>query len=209
MKTLLTSLILTLALSVNAYAFQIADGQYQSNTKYNNVRLSDYQDDFNSVTAKTNSGVELGAIIAVPSYAISKYTPENGWLPCDGEASMDGTELCTQNSAMCGKTPDLNGKGLFLQGTNEASKTVEAGIPNIKGRFYHDINATYYLDGPFSWTRTGKVNLANSENHSSGYVTFDPSRVSSVYRDTHEDGTKFDTVQPPAYTVRYFIKVNE
>ena len=54
MKTLLTSLILTLALSVNAYAYQIADAQYDGG--YNGLDLNTAETLFNNLSPKGGRG---------------------------------------------------------------------------------------------------------------------------------------------------------
>ena len=213
MKLKLSFLVLTLALlSVNAYAFQISDSQYTG--EYNGVSLAATETAFNSVSARGNSGVELGAIIAVPSHAIGKYTLENGWLPCNGVAEMAGTELCTQNPTMCGKTPDLTKR--FLEGTGGNSQMVEAGLPNIKARaesanlghmdyqFWGDpvrYSGAFYADN--MWGQNGTTDCCGHMGSWPRNLVLDASRSSAVYRN---DVT---TVQPASYTVHYFIRVNE
>ena len=220
MKTLLTSFILTLALlSVNAYAAQIrqiADGQYSG--EYNGVKLNNVQAAFNSVTAKSNTGVELGAIIAVPSHAIGKYTKQNGWLPCDGVADTTGTELCKQNPGMCGKTPNLNGGKKILQGTDGESQMVDAGLPNIRGSLESPKgdkesllgpeHAALITSGALSVTYGGR-GMPATDSVGSGYpypqsaINLNANDSSPIYRDD------ITTVQPETYTVRYYIRVNE
>ena len=229
---ILSILALTLALlNGNAYAAQIrqiADGQYSG--EYNGVKLNNVQAAFNSITAKSNTGVELGAIIAVPSHAIGKYTKQNGWLPCDGVADTTGTELCKQNPGMCGKTPDLNNGKRFLQGTAGASDMVNAGLPNIKGNmlFWGWVNGKGLMgtggaageedDEPtpsFAEGSGATTSYRSTVSHiytagpspTGGLVhrimTFNAGNYSGIYQN------EVDTVQPSAYTVHYFIRVNE
>ena len=80
-----------------------------------------------------------------------------------------------------------------------AGKQIEAGLPNIVGTFYQDINCRFNNSGSFTYVFGSSINLANGDNYSSGYVEFDASRSNSIYGAS-------DTVQPPAVTVRYFIK---
>jgi len=199
---ILSFLVLTLALlNGNAFSFQIADGQYQS-TKYNNVRLSDYQTAFNGIRSRgAGGGAPVGTIVAVPSYAVAKFLEEDptAWLPCDGVTSTAGTALATIMTV----TPPLNGEGRFLQGTNGTSSTVAAGLPNITGKMggesglhgYAATSALYAIgggDGGFWGAGSGATTFG-----------FDASRSSPVYRND------IDTVQPKAYTVRYYIRCNE
>ena len=107
-----------------------------------------------------------------------------GWHLCDG---TDGT-------------PNLIGQ--FLQGSNMPGSFIDAALPNIKG------------SAPaFSWSDGGSGALwaVNSESphratlDGSGArylsILFDASKSNLIYKDD------CNTVQPPAYTVYYIIKI--
>lgn len=88
--------------------------------------------------------------------------------------------------------------GLCLQGATGSQvpgETVEAGLPNITGKFPDWIGASGY-QGVFYNTSTSSHTTANSplSNPSSQATGFDASRSNSIYG-------KSNTVQPPAYLV--------
>lgn len=103
--------------------------------------------------------------------------------------------------------PNLNGR--VLQGAETAGEYKEAGLPNItgsigysrmgvygtatcKGAFLSYIN--HLPDGssyPFMWSQS-----PNNEAETGG--AFDASKSNAIYGNS-------TTVQPPAYTVRYYI----
>ncbi len=96
----------------------------------------------------------------------------------------------------------------FLQGNDIGNTVVEAGLPNITGTFI----AGYTILGPdngrddgmprtgaFYGKNTGTRNYAIA-NYNGGTLYFDASRCSLVYRND------ITTVQPPAVTVRYYIR---
>lgn len=99
--------------------------------------------------------------------------------------------------------PDLTGR--FLQGSKAAGNVVEAGLPAITGSF-----ATYSYVQQNSSPSNGAIS-ANYVNDSSPQfynakgltffntkVIFDASKSNSIY-------SASTTVQPPAYTVKYYI----
>lgn len=105
-----------------------------------------------------------------------------GWHLCDG---TDGT-------------PNLL-DGRFLEGSDSPGTYIDAGLPNIKGIFYGaDIGA---VSGAF-------INMGNSSiiwQCGSSFIyrpliDFDASRSNAIYGNS-------STVQPPAFTVYYIIKI--
>ena len=74
---------------------------------------------------------------------------------------------------------------------------IEAGLPNITGKFPDWIGANGY-QGVFYNTSTSSHTTANSplSNPSSQATGFDASKANSIYKDD------CDTVQPPAIKVR-------
>ncbi len=102
--------------------------------------------------------------------------------------------------------PDLRNR--YLQGNDIGGTIIEAGLPNIKGSFIAGYtisgndngvsdgvprNGAFY--GRFSHTRNYAI-----YNDVGGTLYFDASRCSPVYRND------ITTVQPPAVTVRYYIR---
>lgn len=135
------------------------------------------------------SGVPVGTVIA---WASSKNPNDGTWLECNGQSCAAYSEL----SAVLGKTTVPDYRGRFLEGSTTPGTVLEAGLPNItgwigagwmtgKGVFAADVFSGHSGDG-HGYPPTDSC-------------TFDASRCSFIYG-------KSDTVQPPAVTVRYFIK---
>ena len=109
-----------------------------------------------------------------------------GWYLCDGSNG----------------TPDLRNR--FLEGTTTKANTfIEAGLPNITGKHYTDnTSAEYYYSpsGAYTYIPGKNLTLEGSKSYTSGWLLFDASLSSYVYGNSN-------TVQPPAYTVYYIIKI--
>lgn len=152
------------------------------------------------------------SVYAVPIGTILSYsaiTPPVGFLVCDGsEVSRStyadlfkiigdtyGTAIDTSKF----KLPDLRDR--FVQGANgNLGASKDAGLPNITGTFYHDTNAKVGLSGAFtSYESTGRQNLMNDSPTNSGLITFDASKLNSIYGNSN-------TVQPPSICLTYIIK---
>ena len=88
--------------------------------------------------------------------------------------------------------PNLNGR--VLQGAETAGEYKEAGLPNITGESY--LGEWGIPAGAFYTQGTLKTAFLNEE--AAGRLCFDASRSNAIYG-------KSTTVQPPAYTVRYYI----
>lgn len=111
------------------------------------------------------------------------------------------------------KIPNL--KGRVLQGADTViGELIEAGLPNITGRFRHTTTGGEgsEVDGAFSNFTVSGVEANVGGNHTGNGVKFDASKG-----ETKTDGTlkteyephvygNSDTVQPPAFTVRWIIK---
>ena len=88
-----------------------------------------------------------------------------------------------------------------VKGDQVAGKTVEAGLPNIKGTFkaltHHAYDQDMALSGIFANNgSTSGHNIGNGGTWSyMNIISADASRSSSIYKDD------CDTVQPPAYLV--------
>ena len=156
-------------------------------------------------------GVPIGTIIAWPfNTAPTEY---GTWLLCDGSAYSATTYPKLYALSKSATLPDLRDR--FLQGSATAGKFVEAGLPNITGsistsepsvdhQFFSEnikcetfegafcnLSGTYSVrafSGPDGWGC-----LAPKD------VSFDASRSNAIYGAS-------TTVQPPAMTVRYYIK---
>ena len=206
MKLKLSFLALTLTLlSVNAYAlpaFKVADGQYSG--EYNGVDLNTAQTVFNNLSPKgAGGGAPVGTIVAVPSHAEAKFIEEDpdAWVLCDGREVPSGTALRSYMT----HTPNLNGEKRFLQGTTGTSGTIAAGLPNITGThngallMWGNPRATGAFTGSNYFSGWGHGNVMIYRGH----LVFNAHNANSIYNDD------VHTVQPEAYTVRYYIRCNE
>lgn len=139
----------------------------------------------------------VGVVIAWPS---SKAFPED-FLECNGQ-SVSAVEYPVLASIM-GNTPDM--RNVFLQGSETPGRMVAAGLPNLQGYLYafEGIESSeVQLDGNLFSEGIG----AHSSDTSIGTsderckrIEFNASNANSVYGAS-------DTVQPPAYTVKWIIK---
>ena len=113
-----------------------------------------------------------------------------GWYLCDGSNG----------------TPNLTGR--FLEGTTtKANIFVEAGLPNITGTYNTNGIWSGFLNGEnatqaFSIQKTSSTPWGGYDGDYGyvGILSFSAERCSSIYGNSN-------TVQPPAYTVYYIIKV--
>lgn len=143
---------------------------------------------------ETSSGVPIGTIIAWPGKEAPKKS--GTWLLCNGQSCAAYPELV----AIVGNTvPNLNGR--FLEGTTGNPGTFkDAGLPNITGSFVQGNYGNDFTSGAFY--QTGEMGGPCAHKGDWRYLGFfDASRSSAVYG-------KSSTVQPAAYTVRYYIKAD-
>lgn len=97
--------------------------------------------------------------------------------------------------------PDLRGR--FLQGNDIGGTIIEPALPNITGQYFDDgfDRGPSLSSGSFYPVWTGMQRCSHSGVAYGGYIlNFDASRSSSIYRNS------CTTVQPPAVTVRYYIR---
>lgn len=90
----------------------------------------------------------------------------------------------------------------YISSIKDASSigtTLPAAIPNIEGSLGNVSSPTN--SGPFKYTRGTDYGYYNPDGYN-GHVTFDASRVSSVYKDDIGD-----TVQPPSVCLALYIQV--
>lgn len=97
--------------------------------------------------------------------------------------------------------PNLNGR--VLQGGSTAGEYKEAGLPNITGALSGALYPTQNNGMVVVGQRTADVNnnwrgYDNPNDVVPAIAYFDASRCSYIYGNS-------TTVQPPAYTVRYYI----
>lgn len=152
-------------------------------------------------TEKEFSGVPIGTVIA---WAGSKAPTTNGtWLECNGQSCAGYAELVST----LGKSTVPDYRNRFLEGSGAAGTVLEAGLPNITGTFGQDDYVGYpgYSSKKFSGAFYSKGYISGGLSKDGGvfnglYLTnIDASRCSSIYGNS-------TTVQPPAVTVKYFIK---
>lgn len=147
----------------------------------------------------------LGEIVAL----ISTPPDYEHLLECNGQtiSAEDYPELVDLLGSNI--VPNLNGR--VLQGSSTPNTFIDAGLPNITG--YDCMGwAQVHLgvinnSGDCSGAFTGEIQIrdgaygafASIENARVGRgISFDASRSNAIYG-------KSDTVQPPAYTVKYYI----
>lgn len=134
----------------------------------------------------------------------------NGYLLCNGAAvsrttyaklfEAIGTTYGEGDGSSTFNLPNLTDR--FIQGSGTAGTVHEAGLPNIKGgarfskifTFNNGFSGALYFD-----TEKKPYTTGSEETTSYTYLRIDASKSSSIYG-------KSNTVQPPALTMRYYIK---
>lgn len=98
-----------------------------------------------------------------------------------------------------------NGRALWVDSTKTAGTTIEAGLPNITGALTGNGRNLLWgggqATGVFGYTSASGKWLEASGNSGGGNPNFDASRSSAIYG-------KSNTVQPPAYVVKAWIRVS-
>lgn len=156
-----------------------------------------------TLNVSTADTLPVGSVVAFAAQS----TP-SGYLLCDGSAvsrstysalySAIGTKYGSGNGSTTFNLPNLADK--FIQGNATVGTAKSAGLPNIKGEFFQDIDTSSRCSGAFAYTEGTYKNFSTSSSSRSGLVSLNASRSSSVYSDS------VTTVQPPAVTMRYCIK---
>lgn len=136
------------------------------------------------------SGVPIGTVIAWPGI---KNPTDGTWLECNGQSCAGYAELVS----ILGKSTVPDYRNRFLEGSSTPGTVLEAGLPNITGKF-----VAVFRGNPVS----GAFSDLGSGGHTKEWtdwdgqnILFDASRCSSIYG-------RSSTVQPPAVTVKYLIK---
>ena len=142
----------------------------------------------------------------------------NGYLICNGAAvnrttyadlfAVIGTIYGSGDGSTTFNVPNLTDK--FIQGSGTVGSVKNAGLPNITGNISPNVygDSTWLNMSPSYTgalkprnTNTNTAKLTNYEtiSNSNGGISFDASRSNPIYG-------KSSTVQPPALTMRYYIK---
>lgn len=152
----------------------------------------------------------LGSQVFLPAGAVFAFAANSdpaGCLLCNGAAvsrttyaalfAAIGTTYGSGNGSTTFNLPNLTNK--FIQGSGNAGTVKSAGLPNITGKVYPYIyiNSEGY-SGAIGLSPLGQCSVSGS-GHGTAYFNFYASNCSSVYGNS-------TTVQPPALTMRYYIK---
>ncbi|MBR6625214.1 MAG: tail fiber protein, partial [Mailhella sp.] len=189
-------------------------------SNYGHVKLSDST----SSTSAASKGIAASPKAVKDAYdkAVAAYLPvgsviafagnpssaPSGYLLCNGAAvsrttyaslfAAIGTTYGTGNGSSTFNLPNLTDK--FIQGSGTAGTAKAAGLPGISGSlgrvpFVNSIEASgaFILDGQAGAVSTGYNTTQTA------YVGLNASRSSEIYGSS-------TTVQPPAVTMRYYIK---
>ena len=154
-----------------------------------------------SVEPEKISVIPIGTVIA---FAGNGSPSDDGtWLECNGASCAAYPKLVS----VLGKSTLPDYRNRFLEGSEGAGTVIEAGLPNITGTFGQDdyVGCPNYSSKKFSGAFYSKGYISRGLSKDGGvsnglYLTnIDASRCSSIYGNS-------STVQPPAVTVKYFIK---
>ena len=131
----------------------------------------------------------------------------NGYLLCDGSEisrntynklfNIIGITYGEGDDSTTFNLPDLTNK--FIEGSNIAGTDKKAGLPNITGAFFQDIDASNRCTGVFTYISGSYKNFSGSANHTSGNISFNASKSNSIYGNS-------TTVRPLTLTMKYIIK---
>lgn len=177
------------------------DMKSYTDTRYDELAntITQLRNDMKEEAAKAAAAnsMPVGCVIAWP---LNADIPD-GYLECNGQV-VNATSYPLL-AALMGSTPDM--RTVFLQGSGTAGKLVQAGLPNLTGYVYA---FTGHKAG--EQETDGNLFTVGNTTHSSqttpgaddGYVKevrFDASKGNTIYGQS-------ETVQPPAYTVKWIIK---
>ena len=161
---------------------------------------------------KAVAAIPVGSVIA---FAGNPSSAPSGYLLCNGAAvsrttyaalfEAIGTAYGAGNGSTTFNLPNMADK--FIQGSGTAGTTKAAGLPNATGAFTAWRNSSsqsvgqVLQNGAISTTVTAKSSNNMDSGAAMGTSTFnmDLSKANSIYG-------KSTTVQPPALTMRYYIK---
>lgn len=165
------------------------------------------QNEVDQLAKALGKTVPVGAVIAMAG-----NSPVSGYLLCNG-AEVSRTTYATLFAAIGvtygsgdGSTtfnlPNLTDR--FIQGSGTAGTVKSAGLPNITGtaKYFRSENGYEheYTGAFYAADKKGKPDEAKDTSATyNDMFGFDASRSNSIYGNS-------TTVQPPALTMRYYIK---
>ena len=154
----------------------------------------------NTVTFYINDTLSKHSVGDIVYRPLTKVTEHEYLLPLDGQ-TVDGTAYKRLVDYLgTNVLPNLNGR--YLRADSTPGTMVEAGLPNITGKFGK--NYTYrdqvVVEGAVSEQHYETTSHPYSDSNAAAAVTYslDASRSSAIYG-------KSDTVTPLTYTVRAYI----
>ena len=155
-----------------------------------------------ALQSQIQNSLPVGTVIAFAANAAP-----DGFLICNGAAvsrttyaalfSAIGTTYGAGDGSTTFAVPNLKDK--FIQGSGTAGTSIAAGLPDHKHQLDHTLAYYYSTTGDESFY-TVKHNTASGElpDKARGKMSY-ASAANSIYG-------KSSTVQPPALTMRYYIK---
>ena len=96
-------------------------------------------------------------------------------------------------------TPNLSDRVAWGAGSFSAGTYLEAGLPNITGRFDVNTNDGYVKTVVFYISAANSLGGADGEQGPGGYINFDASRSNPIYG-------RSTTVRPPSLVVQFYIR---
>lgn len=155
-------------------------------------------------TRMENALLPVGSVVAFAANSVP-----DGYLICNGaEVSRETyANLFSVIATLYGEGDGINTFNLpnltnrFLEGSSTAGNVLEAGLPNISGQFDAVCGNKAVFTVPFtSGTQyQGLISYGATDGFGGRPIYFNASKSNSIY------GTS-TTVQPPALTMRYYIK---
>ena len=160
----------------------------------------------NASAAGDVRGMPAGSVIAFAGNS----TPAGGFLLCNGAAvsrttyaalfAAIGTTYGTGNGSTTFNLPNLTDK--FIQGSGTAGTVKAAGLPNATGALPNTFSGgteTVNTTSALYFGASGARVYTYSDSGYNAQISLNLSRASSIYGNS-------TTVQPPALTMRYYIK---
>ena len=143
-------------------------------------------------------GEAVGTIVARPSDRFTSDAEASKYLYCDGSTFSSSAYPKLYQVLGTNKLPNLRER--FLEGHNTAGTYVAAGLPNITaGYFLNWYAGSLGYSGALYTVSTGGSWLGEGTSYRNHLDYFNAARCSSIYGNS-------TTVQPPAFTVRYYIR---
>lgn len=182
-------------------AKKLDDMKSYTDTRYDDLAniIAQLRNDMKEEAAKAAAAnsMPVGCVIAWP---LNADIPD-GYLECNGQV-VNATSYPLL-AALMNSTPDM--RAVFLQGSGTAGQLVQAGLPNLSGYVYTFTGhkaGDQETDGSLFTIGTSTHSSQTSPGADDGYVKevrFDASKGNTIYGQS-------ETVQPPAYTVKWIIK---